>query len=811
MAHALDGIRIVEVGEGKQLAYCGKLLRDLGAEVIKVEPPHGDQLRLHGPFPNDEPGAEQSGLFIYFNGGKRGARLDLERAEGRAALQRLLDDADVLLMGMRPSQARAAGLDPDVLLAERPGLVIGTATIYGFTGPYAEWLGYPLHAYAGSSVAHRVGDPEREPLNAPLDGADIQHGAVQLAGALLTALLHKAKTGEGQLVDVGSLEASNLAIWGHGIPQIVYLGYLTPQRNGARISGGVWGPWPTKDGHFAIMTQVPRHWQDFLIGLGDPEWAHQRLVWNLGNPGFRRDITPEEGVELDALLKGPFAALLREWTNADLWELCRRERISCQPVLTIPEVCEADHPNERDWLTEAPGPHPPLRVPGRPYHLSATPWREPGPPPRLDDAPATAWEGERHPPAPLRARPDAVLGPRNEGQPLAGLRILDLGIVWAGPQTIRFLADFGADVIKLTTNTRAWMSGVKGGSDPADPMSWEWILRNRRSVNIDLRHPDGPDMVRRLASVSDVVLENFGSGTAERLGIGYEALSRDNPGLVMISMPPAGTTGPWSDLVSYGPTLTGLNGMKAVSGYPEDGMLCEEAAELDPIAAAYGALAILATVMHHCRTGEGQHIELAQAQAGFTGLAEGVIEYTWNGRDCGPVGNTHGFLAPHGIYPTVGDDQWIAIACDGDEQWRALAGAAGRPDWLEREDFASAAARRASRHAIDAEIAAWTRDQDKRALTEQLQAAGVPAFPVLDGMEVIADPMLRERRADFDLDPRLTPGELLNGIAWHLSKTPPRLRRPAPAFGGHNVEVLGEYLGLTEMDVRKMEESGVLA
>ena len=284
MAHALAGIRIVEVGEGKQLAYCGKLLRDLGAEVIKVEPPHGDQLRLHGPFPNDEPGTEQSGLFIYFNGGKRGARLDLARAEDRAALQRLLDDADVLLMGMRPSQARAAGLDPDVLLAERRGLVIGTATIYGFTGPYAEWLGYPLHAYAGSSVAHRVGDPQREPLNAPLDGADIQHGAVQLAGALLTALLHKAKTGEGQLVDVGSLEASNLAIWGHGIPQIVYLGYLTPRRNGARISGGVWGPWPTKDGHFAIMTQVPRHWQDFLVGLGDPEWAHHPLVWNLGNP-----------------------------------------------------------------------------------------------------------------------------------------------------------------------------------------------------------------------------------------------------------------------------------------------------------------------------------------------------------------------------------------------------------------------------------------------------------------------------------------------------------------------------------------------
>ena len=279
----------------------------------------------------------------------------------------------------------------------------------------------------------------------------------------------------------------------------------------------------------------------------------------------------------------------------------------------------------------------------------------------------------------------------------------------------------------------------------------------------------------------------------------------------MISMPPAGATGPWSDLVSYGPTLTGLNGMKAISGYPEDGSIAEEAAELDPIAAAYGALAILAAVMHRCHSGEGQHIELGQAQAGFTGLAEGVIEYTWNGRDIGPVGNTHAFLAPHGMYRTVGADDWIAIACDGDEQWRALAGVAGRPDWLEREDFASPAARRAARHAIDAELNAWTRDQEKRELAERLQAAGVPAFPVLDGMEVIADPMLRERRAEFELHPDFPADELLNGIAWHLSKTPPRLRRPAPEFGGHNVEVLGEYLGLSEAEVRAMEESGLLA
>ncbi len=340
---ALEGLRIVEVGEGKALAYCGKLLLDLGAEVIKVEPPEGDQLRRHGPFPNDEPDPEQSGLFIYFKGGKRGARLDLSSAGDRAALRGLVDGADVLLIGMRPAQARAAGIDPSGLLAERPDLVIGAATIYGFTGPYAEWEGYPLQAYAGSSVASRVGDPEREPLNAPLDGADIHHGAVQLAGAVLTALQHRARTGEGQFVDVGSMEASSVAIWGHGVAQIVYLGFPPPERHGMQLSGGAWGAWPTKDGHFAIMTQIPRQWHDFLIGVGDPEWGRSELIWNLGDTGFRRGLTIEQGEELQRIVHGPFAALLREWSNEELWALCRDKRISCMPVLTIPQICESDH------------------------------------------------------------------------------------------------------------------------------------------------------------------------------------------------------------------------------------------------------------------------------------------------------------------------------------------------------------------------------------------------------------------------------------------------------------------------------------
>ena len=250
--------------------------------------------------------------------------------------------------------------------------------------------------------------------------------------------------------------------------------------------------------------------------------------------------------------------------------------------------------------------------------------------------------------------------------------------------------------------------------------------------------------------------------------------------------------------------------MKSLNGYPEDGSVMEEAAELDPIASAYGTLAILAALASRSRTGRGQFIELAQGDAGFAGLAEAVIDYSWNGRGASPVGNSHRYFAPHGIYRCSGEDQWIAIACGEEEEWRALARFAGREDWLAREDFATREGRIAARTELDRAIGAWTASHEKRDLAAALQAAGVPAFPVLDAREVITDPHLAERRRRFVLHDDYPGDELLNGNAWSLSEAPPSLRLPSPVFGAHNVEVLGEYLGMSEDEVRRLEEAGVL-
>ncbi len=813
---ALDRLRIVEVGEGKAVAYAGKLLRDLGADIVKIEPPEGDRLRLHGPFPGDRPDPErhnderhdpeQSGQFIYYNGGKRGARLDLSQAAGRSALESLLGGADALIHAFRPAEARALGLDRERLLEAHPRLVVTAVTTFGHSGPYAEWKGEPLLAYCGAGVAYRIGDPEREPLTAPLDGADVQHAGVHAALTTLLALHHRDRIGRGQFVDVSALEVVNVGVWGHGVGQCVYLGNPIPQRNGRLLSGGLWGVYAVKDGDFALITQVERQWLAFLEAMGEPEWAQETLIRRLATPGVRRNLTIEQGEHVYRVMREGMGAQLMEMTKAELWELTKRERVAFLPVLTIPELCESDQAQERGLLVDAPGEHPPLRVPGAPYRLSRTPWAPPQPPPRLDQPGATGWEASEWP----DARPGAWRGGDAERAPLAGLRVLDFGQVWAGPLVSRYLADYGADVVKVQTTKRAWSSGVPGSVNPEEPLSWEWILRNRRSITLDLKEPEGLALFERLCGAVDVVVDNYAPRVMPSLGVDYERLVEEHSQLIMLAMPAAGRSGPWANLVSYGPSLTGLFGMKSLNGYPEDRLVMEEAAELDPIASAYGTLAILAALASRSRTGRGQFIELGQGEAGFAGLAEAVIEHTWNGRDLGPVGNTHRFLAPHGIYPCSGDDQWIGIACGSEQEWTALARAAGHGEWLNRAEFATRERRGEARTELDRAIGEWTGGHDKRRLAEELQAQGVAAFPVLDATEVIADPHLAERRQNFVLNEAFPAGELLNGNPWHLSEARPRLRLPAPAFGAHIVEVLGDYLWMPAAVVRRLEEAGVL-
>ena len=799
MAGAIDGIRVIEVGEGKALGHAGKLLRDLGAEVIKIEPPGGDALREYGPFPSDEPDPANSGMFIFLNGGKQGSRLDIEAADGREALASLLDGADVLLHSFQPAAAKRLGLEPEGLLERYPRLIVSAVTPFGSTGPYAEWRGYAIQAHSGSTVARRIGDPEREPLTSPLDQAEIQHGAVHIAVATVLALVHRNRTGRGQFVDVGVMEAVAVAIAGNSTPMQVYAdaqpAILPAKRRGRVFAGGPWGVFAARDGDMAVITLLDRQWRTFLEYLGDPEWGNDPRFDKVQG-AVMRERSEEDRQELHRHLQDSF----RERTVAEVWEFTQRARISFHPVHSVGQVVESDHMQERGFLVAAPGPHPPLRVPGAPYRMSVTPWASPGPPPALDETPASGWTSE--PVAPPEPRVDAG------SLPLEGVRVIDLGQVWAGPLLGRYLADYGTDSIQVDTASRP--RNPVGTMDQSSPLRWENTFRNRRSVQLDLKTPKGVELFKGLLGTADVMIDNFTPRVLPNFGLNYEDLAAEFPQLIIAALSAAGRTGPWSDVLSYGPSLTGLYGVKSVNGYPEDGVVMEDASDLDPIAGTYGMLAIMAALHHRDRTGEGQMIEIAQGEAGFIAATEAVIEHVWNGRDMGPQGNLHRVLAPHGIYPCAGDDRWIAIACGSDEEWSALARTAGHPEWLEQEQFRTAAGRRASRAELDAAIGGWTAPEDDKALTQRLQAAGIAAIPAMAVSDMVADPHHSHRREHVELTESAPMTKVLNGSAWHLSAAPPRVRRPVPDPGQHNEEVFGEVLGLSSQEVGSLQEEGVI-
>lgn len=363
---ALEGLRVVEVGPGTGVAYCGKLLADFGAEVLKVEPPEGDPSRRHGPFPEDLPHPERSGLFLMLNTGKKGVTLRPEGPRGGALLGALLGQAQVLVAGGMPAEVEGWGLVADRLEQTHPSLVACFITPFGMTGAYRDWRATDLTTSAISGVTRRIGSPEREPLKLPLAQSGYQAG-VAAACAVLSALLAGDGGGPGQWIDVAEAEVWATVHAGFAVTRYLLAGHLE-NRSGHRF---VNQPYPhtllpCKDGVVALQCAESRQWQRLLQLIGDPEWGREpRYQDRLRN-------NREYADELDERL----APWLRERTREEIFVLCRERDIPCGPVRTVAEVLDDPHLAERGFFFEADHPEAGrLRYPGPVCRLSETPGR----------------------------------------------------------------------------------------------------------------------------------------------------------------------------------------------------------------------------------------------------------------------------------------------------------------------------------------------------------------------------------------------------------------------------------------------------
>ncbi|HMO96055.1 MAG TPA: CoA transferase [Tepidiformaceae bacterium] len=406
--------------------------------------------------------------------------------------------------------------------------------------------------------------------------------------------------------------------------------------------------------------------------------------------------------------------------------------------------------------------------------------------------------------------------------PLSGIRVCDLTWIIAGPTATRVLADFGADVIRVEHQQA--VDPIRVGR----PINGErttlnnsgffnYFNRNKKSILLNVRHPLGMELLHKLIAVSDVVIENFSSGVLESWELGYEQQKAINPGIIYCSISGFGHTGRDKHFTTWGPTAQALSGLTLMSGLPGKPPAGWGYSYMDHTAGYYGAIAIMMALHHRNRTGEGQHIDISQVEAGMVLTGPAVLDCTVNGRSWRREGMPPGNrawepgLAPHNTYRCHGEDRWIAIAVRSDAEWQAMVRVMGEPAWATDAKFATNTGRLQHQDELDAGIEAWTREREDYAVMMALQAAGVPAGACQKPGDRFERDEQFKARGWWTTMPHAEMGEQseFDGITPRLSLTPGGNRTASPLIGEHTFEVMRDLLGLSDEDIAEHEAMGV--
>lgn len=409
---------------------------------------------------------------------------------------------------------------------------------------------------------------------------------------------------------------------------------------------------------------------------------------------------------------------------------------------------------------------------------------------------------------------------------LAGIRIIDLTMAWAGPMAVRFLSDLGADAIKIevANHMDRWRGGTfaQRGSerypdnDPGpDPWNRSSFFntqnRNKKSLTLNLKSDEGKEIFRSLVAEADIVAENFSAGAMARLGLDYAELRAIKPDLIMLSMPALGRTGPESGYIAHGPTIEELAGTTFLQGYAGGPPQASGGfAWGDPIAGMYGAAAAMAALKQRQMSGEGQHVDLSHLESGVTFNFDAVLEHTLTGEVTPRLGNRDRVWAPQGVYPCAGQDRWIAISVTSDECWEHLKKAMGSPQWAADGRYSTAPGRHRHHDEIDRELSTWCSSWEHRELMHRLQLAGIPAGAVLDAGELAEDPHLDQRHF-FQMVTHPSAGtHRYPGPPFTMLGVLPARNGPAPQFGEHNAEIL-DRLGFGSDEIEALKARGVIS
>ena len=782
----LEGLRVVEIAGDIAGPYCTKLLVDLGAEVTKIEPPSGDPLRHWGPFPGGVPDPHRCGLFEYLNAGKRGTTVDLESDASVAG--RLIERAHLLVEALPPGTLDRSGLDADSLRMLNPDLVVVRITDFGQNGPLRDRDATPLTVQAASGWVNNR-DPDRPPVQAGARISEYVAGGYGALGALTALRTLSTKASRLVEVDVSVLESllSTLPYPMLMVEKMRNLG-LPANTKSAPMMGIV----RAADGWLGINCLTGQHWLDACAMLGLPEFGEQQIAIMLGGPE-----------------RGEFFEKAQPWLSersvAEIVELTQAMRIPAAPVNDGATVLHCPQYLEREFFVQAGGDDWRFRRPGAPFRLSRTPALPPRPAPPLGGQAPVAARASDYGPADAAADPS---------MPFAAMKVVDLSTFWAGAYLTCYLGAFGAEIVKVESIQRpdgfrysgAW--AYEGDRWYERSAMWQATNLNKRDITLDLTSDKGRDLVRRLVRDADVVVENFSPRVIEQFGLDYESLVKLKPDVILVRMPGFGLQGPWRDYVGWALNFEQASGMAAVTGYAE-GPPCNLQGPADPIVGVHAGVALLAALEHRRRTGEGQLIEIAQAEVTACVTAEPVIEFSMNGVVRPREGNRRRDCV-QGVYPSAVDGAWVAISLRHDADWAQLATAMGRPALLDDARFASADHRQLAHDDFDTVVADWTRTRTAAEIIDALSARRVPAEQVLTPDRMYDMPQLDARGYYEEVEHPVTGPHRYPGWPLRMTPGPSRHHRFAPpTLGQHNEEIL-QGLGLMGVELEELRARHVI-
>lgn len=766
----LHGLRVVDLTDDSG-RFATKLLAELGASVVRVHPGAGIS---HGPDMADPAAAARGGLLDWwYESGKRRVPLDLTTSEGAAAYRRLASGADLVIETERPGRLASLGLDHDDLRAGNPRLVQVSLTPFGRSGPRSQWVATDLVAAALGGVLSVCGTPEEAVVPWGRQSFAAASSIAALTG--LAGVRHARSSGSGQLIDVSVQEAvtSSLEqVWFQYHFDDVLPYPKVAERQASLHWSRAYVVVPCRTGWCMVTaTPAPKALLGWLIEEGIPG-ASELLA-----PG--QEISVGDGPKLVALA----AEMALRHDSGELFREAQSRHLAWAEVQTTADLVV----NEQLAFRGAFVPTPDLasvRRPRFPVAFTSTPAETPTaptpsePPDAVDEALAT-WT--------VRNETTSAGAPLDaSARPLTGVRVLDLSWVLAGPFGCRLLGDLGADVVKIQTAARA-----TAVNDPAHGF-YPVFNRSKRSLSIDMKAPGALDVVRRMVEHADVLIENYAAGVLERWGLGWDTLRSWNPRLVYVTMSGCGHAGPWSSIVSYGPTIHALSGLTALSNPPGRGDIGVGYALNDMAVGSLAAVSVVAALEARERTGEGQLVDIAQLEVGSYMIGSALMDLLSNGREAVATGNPD----PYACF--VFDE--VVRCLDGE----VAVTVRDQHDLAALEQVIGTGAEG---------LAQWCAPRTGVEIQDTLQAAGVPAGRVQNAPQLLhEDDQLAARHFFSNMD---LPGfgerafERFPAL-WSTSVLEPYLRAPA-YIGEHNFEVLSEVAGMGDEEIAEALADGRLA